>query len=183
MIAHDDVAEELPVAADDRLLETVDQPTSVGIIADDLLPGVAPRHHVIDGTLKLAPKSPWRVQSSDPRQIDFLAENKKQPDTAKPPGVLRSVRPAIVPRRTPRCPQSSYGVFRDFFRFSSHKAYMTLVLGLVRDFFTSVRNPRDQKIKTFEIFILTNVFGIWDRTERRKLISPRLRWLGAPPRG
>jgi hypothetical protein len=83
MIAHDDVAEELPVAADDRLLETVDQPTSVGIIADDLLPGVAPRHHVIDGTLKLDPKSPWRVQSSDPRQIDFLAENKKQPDTAK----------------------------------------------------------------------------------------------------
>ena len=52
MIAHDDVAEELPVVADDRLLETVDQPTSVGIIADDLLPGVAPRHHVIDGTLK-----------------------------------------------------------------------------------------------------------------------------------
>jgi hypothetical protein len=30
--------------ADGRLLETVDQPTSVRIIADDLLPGIAPRH-------------------------------------------------------------------------------------------------------------------------------------------
>jgi hypothetical protein len=48
MVAHDDVADELPVVADDRLLETVDQPTSARIIADDLLPGVVPRHHVIN---------------------------------------------------------------------------------------------------------------------------------------
>jgi hypothetical protein len=44
MIAHDDAAEGLPVVADGRLLETVDQPSSVRIIADDLLPGIAPRH-------------------------------------------------------------------------------------------------------------------------------------------
>ena len=47
--------------ADDRLLEAVDQPASIRIIADNLLPGIAPRHHVIDGALELDPKSPWHL--------------------------------------------------------------------------------------------------------------------------
>ena len=67
MVAHDDVADELPVVADDRLLETVDQPTSVGIIADDLLPRISPYHHVIDGALKFDPKSSWHVGSLNGR--------------------------------------------------------------------------------------------------------------------
>jgi hypothetical protein len=77
MIAHDDVTEELPVVADDRLLEAGDQAASVRIIADDLLPGVGPRHHVIVGTLKLDPKSPWHVRSLGDRQTDRPAEDKK----------------------------------------------------------------------------------------------------------
>jgi hypothetical protein len=76
MIAHDDVREELPAVADDRLLETVDQPTSIRIIADDLLSAVAPRRHVIDGALKLDPKSPWHVPSSHARQTDCPGKTK-----------------------------------------------------------------------------------------------------------
>jgi hypothetical protein len=64
--------------ADDRLLETVDQPTAVRIIADGLLSGVAARHHVIDGTLKLERTAPWNAQSLDARQTDRPTENKKQ---------------------------------------------------------------------------------------------------------
>jgi hypothetical protein len=52
-----------PVVAEDRLLEAVDQPVSVCIIANSLLPGMAPCHYVIDGTHKLDPKSPWHVGS------------------------------------------------------------------------------------------------------------------------
>jgi hypothetical protein len=59
MVAHDDIAEQFPVVTDDRLLEAVDQPTSVRIVADDLLPGIAPRHHMVNGALKLDPKSAW----------------------------------------------------------------------------------------------------------------------------
>jgi hypothetical protein len=32
------------------LLEPVDQPASIRIIADNVLPSIAPRRHVIDGT-------------------------------------------------------------------------------------------------------------------------------------
>ena len=37
--------------ANDGALEAVDQPAAVRIIADDLLPDVAPRHTVIDSAL------------------------------------------------------------------------------------------------------------------------------------
>jgi hypothetical protein len=41
--------------ADDGVFEPVDQPTSVPIVADDFPPGIAPCHHVIDGTLEFDP--------------------------------------------------------------------------------------------------------------------------------
>jgi hypothetical protein len=34
--------------ANDGVLEDVDQPASIRIIADDFLPGIAPRYNVID---------------------------------------------------------------------------------------------------------------------------------------
>ena len=52
MISHDDVTEQLPAVTDDSALEGVYQPASVCIIAHDLLPRVAARHDVIDGTRK-----------------------------------------------------------------------------------------------------------------------------------
>jgi hypothetical protein len=36
--------------SDDRLFEPINQPASVRIIADHLLPGFAPRYNVIDAT-------------------------------------------------------------------------------------------------------------------------------------
>jgi hypothetical protein len=78
IIAHDDVADQLPALADDRVLEAHDQPTSVRVIADNLLPSVAPSHHVIDRALKFDPQSPWHVQSNDTGETDFQAENQKQ---------------------------------------------------------------------------------------------------------
>ena len=69
MIAHDDVTEQLPALADDGLFEPVNQPASVRIIADDLLPGIAPRHHVIDGPLKFDSQSSWHVERLDVRSL------------------------------------------------------------------------------------------------------------------
>ena len=42
MIAHDDIARKLPSVADHGLLESLDQPLSVRIIAADSLPGLSP---------------------------------------------------------------------------------------------------------------------------------------------
>ena len=61
VIVHDDVTKQLPIVADDALLKTVDQSPSIDIVADNLLPHIAPRHQVIDGTLKLDPKSSWHA--------------------------------------------------------------------------------------------------------------------------
>jgi hypothetical protein len=55
MVTHHDIAQQLPAMAHNSVFESVKQPTSVRIIADDLLPGIAPCHHVINGTLELDP--------------------------------------------------------------------------------------------------------------------------------
>jgi hypothetical protein len=52
MVAHDDVTQVRPIVANDRLLDAVDQPASIRVIADNLLPGVAPRLHVINAARK-----------------------------------------------------------------------------------------------------------------------------------
>ena len=77
MVSHDDVTEHLPAVADDRLLQAVDQPVPVRIIADDLLPGIAPRHHMIDGVLKFDPQSPWHVQTLRAGSRRVKLKNKK----------------------------------------------------------------------------------------------------------
>ena len=59
VISHDDVTEQIPAMAHDGLLESVDQPTSVRIIAYDLLARISPRHHVIDGAFELDSQSSW----------------------------------------------------------------------------------------------------------------------------
>ncbi len=43
--------------ANKGLLWPVDQPLPIPIIADDLPPGIAPRHHMINGASKFDPKS------------------------------------------------------------------------------------------------------------------------------
>ncbi len=68
MISHNDVTQQLPAMADDGVLEPVKQPASVRIIADDLPPGVAPRHHVINGALEFDPQSSWHVGRLDARR-------------------------------------------------------------------------------------------------------------------
>jgi hypothetical protein len=49
VVAHHDVTDELPLAAADRPLQSVEQSASIRIIADNPLPGVAPRYHVLNG--------------------------------------------------------------------------------------------------------------------------------------
>ncbi len=77
MISHDDVAKQLPPAADDSLFKAGDQPPSVRIITDDLLACVAPRHDVIDGALKFDPQSPWHGTRLDAWKTDCQAEKQK----------------------------------------------------------------------------------------------------------
>ena len=43
MVIQDDVAKHLPATAKGRLLQSGDQSASVCVVADDLLPGIAPR--------------------------------------------------------------------------------------------------------------------------------------------
>ena len=62
MISHDDVTQQIPAMADDGLLESVDQPASVRIIANDLLAGIPPRHHMINGALELDSQSSWHLE-------------------------------------------------------------------------------------------------------------------------
>ena len=96
MVAHDDVAAELPAVADDRLLETVYEPTSVRIVAGDLLPCVAPRHHVIDGTPKLDQKSPSRVQSLDPSTDRSSSRKQKIKGPAVPPRARQRTKRVVL---------------------------------------------------------------------------------------
>jgi hypothetical protein len=47
------------------LLEPVDQPAAVGIIADELLPSTTPRHRVINRFLEFDPQSSWHSRTQD----------------------------------------------------------------------------------------------------------------------
>jgi hypothetical protein len=47
--------------SDDGSLESVDQPASVRVIANDLLPGIPSPHHVINGALELDSQSSWHL--------------------------------------------------------------------------------------------------------------------------
>jgi hypothetical protein len=77
MVTHDDVVDQLPAVADDRVLEAHDRPSLVRVTADNLLPSVAARDHVIDRALKFEPQSPWHAQRMDAEQTDCRAENQK----------------------------------------------------------------------------------------------------------
>jgi hypothetical protein len=57
VISHDDVTQQIPPMADDELLGSVDQPASVRIIANVLLAGISPRHHVIDDAIEFDSQS------------------------------------------------------------------------------------------------------------------------------
>ncbi len=78
MISHNDVTQQLPAMAHDGVLEPFKQPASVRVIADDLLPGVAPRHHVINGALEFDPQSSWRFEKLDARRpvVKLKTKNK-----------------------------------------------------------------------------------------------------------
>jgi hypothetical protein len=63
MVVHEDVTNQLPSAPADSVLQARDEPSSIRVVADDFLSGVAPRHDMVDGTLELDPKSSWHDQS------------------------------------------------------------------------------------------------------------------------
>jgi hypothetical protein len=44
MVAHDGVAEQLPTTPAYGVCQAVNQPTPIGIVADDSQSGIAPRH-------------------------------------------------------------------------------------------------------------------------------------------
>jgi hypothetical protein len=55
MIVDDHPTERPLIAANDSLLEPVDHPASVRVIAHDLLRLSGPRHNLIDGSQKIDP--------------------------------------------------------------------------------------------------------------------------------
>jgi hypothetical protein len=65
VISDDDVRQQIPAMADDELLESVDQPTPVPIVANDLLARITPRHHVINGAFEFNSQSSWHDRSSE----------------------------------------------------------------------------------------------------------------------
>jgi hypothetical protein len=76
MIAHHDVAWQLPTMPDRGAFEHFNQPASVRIIADDLLPGIAPRRHLVNGALKFDTKSSSHARTLDIRQPIVNLETK-----------------------------------------------------------------------------------------------------------
>ncbi len=72
------VAKQIPAMADDGLLESVDEPASVRIIANDLLAGIPPRHHVIDGALELDSRSSWHLGSLEVRKLAVKRKTKNK---------------------------------------------------------------------------------------------------------
>src|SRR5271167_4833682 len=87
MVAHDDVTEQLPSATDDRVLQAVRQSSPVGVVPDDLLAGIAPRHHMVDGTLEFDTKSSWHDDSVPCGGVNCRGGNQK---------------PGLTPRSPPR---------------------------------------------------------------------------------
>jgi hypothetical protein len=53
------VTQQIPAMADDGLPESVDQPSPVRIIANDLLAGIPPRLPVIDRAFEVDSQSSW----------------------------------------------------------------------------------------------------------------------------
>ena len=54
------------------------EPLPIRIIADDLLPRIAARNHVINGALKLDPKSSWHAGRLGGLQTVVKSQNNKQ---------------------------------------------------------------------------------------------------------
>ena len=66
----------MPAMSDDGLLESVDQSASVRIIADDLLAGISPRHHMIDRAFRSAVFVAFRKVRG--QETNCQAKNQKQ---------------------------------------------------------------------------------------------------------
>ena len=92
MVPHDDVAQQLPAMADHGAFEPVNQPAPVRIVADDLLAGIAPCHHVVNGALEFDPQSSWHAAILDIRKWMVNQKQKTKSDTAKP----KRIRSAVV---------------------------------------------------------------------------------------
>ena len=59
MVAHQHEAEQQPTPARDSALQVVEQPAAIIVIMDDVLPGIAPSHDVVDRALEFDPESSW----------------------------------------------------------------------------------------------------------------------------
>jgi hypothetical protein len=103
VVAHHDVTDELSLAADDRLLQSVEQSASIRIIADNPLPRIPPRRHMKDRTLELDPKPPWHAPTPGRQRADCPGENKKQSLRPRIPTIASKVnsRPPAPVRTTP----------------------------------------------------------------------------------
>jgi hypothetical protein len=77
MIPHDDGAEQLPAIVYDGSLESVDKPTSVPIVANDLLADITPRHHVIDGPFEFNSQTSWHGGKVRGQETPGQAKNPK----------------------------------------------------------------------------------------------------------
>ena len=58
--------------------DRVDQAAAVGIIADDLLPSITPRHHVINRFLEFDPQSSWHSRTQDIGRVVVKPKTKNQ---------------------------------------------------------------------------------------------------------
>ncbi len=78
MISHDDVTKQIPAVPDDGLLEPIDQPESIRVIANDLLAGIPRRHHVINGAFELESQSSWHFERLKVRKPAAKRKTKNQ---------------------------------------------------------------------------------------------------------
>jgi len=70
-VAHQHLGVNAPAGFLAGLPQSFQEPPPVGVVPEDRLAVVAPRHHVIDGTLKLDSRSSWHTISASRAALEF----------------------------------------------------------------------------------------------------------------
>ena len=78
MIAQNDERQQFSAELPHRSLQIGEQPVAVLVVVDDLLPGVAPRHDMVDGALIFDPKSSWHAESLGSGALKGQAKTKNK---------------------------------------------------------------------------------------------------------
>ena len=66
VVREQDEADQLPPGPPDLGPEPIDEVLPVAVVGDDVLAGVAPRHHVVDSPLELHPQLPGHDPTAPP---------------------------------------------------------------------------------------------------------------------